>query len=624
MSELFPELDHILDEDPLVADDPRPSAPVVARALTQRGRIYTETEARIDQPGQAAGAESLARFEAALGLPGLLRSLKRTEGGEIEFVVELPGGRVAAGSIVAPGRPALRQGASFGVSYRGRELPALLGRALLRFLARYDGVPFEHIEAQVVPDPGDEHMLRTDYPASLFYAYAPASGWRRFFEGTELYRGVCGAHDGNVAIIEHTDIECLYNVAPHDNRLPSFFASPRIERSHGGDARRPQLAARLDARRLFTDIRDRDVIMGADRLLDQALVSLASDPSRPSTVFVHSGCLPEVTGDDLDASVARTRDVVRLPVVVVGNENDPVAAALGELVAERELEPRRTLEPGTVVLLGVPEIAGREELVTLLERAGVRVLASALPSFGPSELDACTRAAVLVAYPWERHRRTIAALCERLAPAVVIADETPFGLAGTRRWLRAVAVAAGRAVAMDAVIEERLAALAPDFRALRARARRYRVGFVVDHPDWQAALAPRRSVGVPMLALLREMGFGVDVLVYQRPGVPAPSPATQAVADARTPRIRRYRDRAELERLLAEPGVVAWYSELRYDRRLTRSGKNPFSLQQFRMGFGGACDALRELVELAELPFFRRYHAYLGPAFADDHGGPRR
>jgi nitrogenase molybdenum-iron protein alpha/beta subunit len=626
MSELFPELDPLEDEAAEgfdLAEGPRVA---VGRRVGRRGLarsgpaeamgVYAELEARLSRPGLAAGSASLVRFEVALGLPGRLRSLKKTQAPAIEFVVELPDGRLAAGALVGPGERAWKHGRSFGLCYRGDELSGLLAKALLRFMARYDGVPFERILDQVVPDPGDEHMLELDYPESVLYAYAPSSGWRRFFEGTELYRGVCGAHTGEVAIVEHTDIECLYNVAPSDTRLPSFFNAPAFGEHLRSTGERPQVAAEVDARHLFTDIRDREVITGADRLLDQTLEALAEDPARPKMVFVHGGCLPDVTGDDLEASVARTRDKLRLPVVVVGTRNDPLAAALGELVGEREFDPQRELEPGSVALLGFPEVTGRAEIDAMLERAGVEVVATALPNFGPDELEGLCRASVLVAYPWSRHLETSRRLSARLAPARAILPPSPYGVAGCCRWLRAVAAASGRGEAMETVIAARLDELRPRWQALRARARRYRVGFIVDHPSWRAVLDPARSVGVPMLPMLLEMGFGVEVLIYVRPGADEPEPEPGLV------RVRSYRSCAELDALLAEPGVVAWYSELHYERRLTRKGKNPFSLRQFHMGLDGALRSLRELVELAELPFFRRYHEHLGPAF-DELEDPR-
>lgn len=627
MSALFPELGP-LDPDTKADPAPKPAqAPSQARvglhgvakpALVDDGQadqadqaVHTEAEVRIARPGLAAGAEALARFEQAFGLPGLIRSLKKTEGDEIEVVVELADGKLAAGSLVPPGARAWKQGKTFGIIYRGPTLPGLLAKALLRFMARYDGVPFDKILAQIVPDAGDEHMLHNDYAESVFYAFAPSSGWRRFFEGTELYRGACGAQTGKIAVIDHTDIECIFNVAPLDNRLPSFFNVPNVEAGGSLSATPPGFEVNGKEHQMFTDIQDRDVIKGADKLLDQALETLADHPDKPDMVFIQAGCLPDVTGDDLEASVARTSDRLRLPVVVVGIQNDPISTAMSKLMEGSDIAQDRPLDPGSIALLGVPDFVGRHSLGELLERAGIRVLTSVLPNLDRHGLDLLARAEVLVGYPWDRHRETSRRLAERMAPARAILPGAPFGVDGTCVWLRAIGEAVGRSEAVEKALDAELREVAPQWRALRARAQRYRVGFIIEQSNWRAVLNPNRSLGVPMLAMLREMGFGIDVLVYAGTGAAERDEVQAGV------RVRSFRSCAELDARLGETEVVAWYSEMLYDRRLTRNGKNPFSLRQFRMGLRGALESLRELVRLAELPFYRRYSRYLGRAFTE-------
>ncbi|HVI03676.1 MAG TPA: nitrogenase component 1 [Enhygromyxa sp.] len=590
-SDLFPELEDYASETPGAR------SPVRERDDVAPG-VHHEQDVRIARPGLAAGIESLTRFERAFGLPGAIRSLKRTTGDEIELVIALAHGQLVAVSLVPLGAPVWRQGKSFGVAFRGPSLPTVVAKALLRFMARYDGVPFETILAQVVPDPGHEHMLHNDYPESVFYAFAPGSGWRRFFEGTELYRGTCEIHTGKVAMIEHTDIECAFNVVPPDNRLPGFFNTPRLDRD--------PYSTESPGRHMLTDVQDRDVVRGADKLLDQALESLADDPDKPELVFVQSGCISEVTGDDLEASVARTAAKLRLPVIVVGNQNNPVSAALGSLVRDREFAADRPLEAASVALLGMPDIVGRSSLGELLERAGISVLVSILPNLDRDALAQVERAELLVGYPWPRYRETARRLAERLSPARFVDLGAPFGVDGTARWLRAVGEALGRGDAIEAVLAEELASIGSSWRSLSARARRRRVGFVIEHPDWRAALAPSRSMGVPIVAMLREMGFGVDILAFNGAGA--------VEGDVR---IDGFRSPAELEVKLREGDAAIWYSEMLYERRLTRTGKTPFSLRQFRMGLRGAVDTLAELVRLAELPFYRRYHAYLGSAFSE-------
>lgn len=633
MSELFPELDDDGDIDTPPIEAPRPLSEQTQRLFAQLrgdgpaaggdGNVFVENIARLSRPGLAAGVESLRRFEKAFGLEGMLRSLKRTEGDAVELVAELDDGSLVSGGLVPPGEPAWKQGSTFGITYRGDALHQQLARALALFLARYDGVPYERILAQLVPDSGDEFMLESDDHESVFYAYAASSAWRRFFEGNELYRTACGSVDPRVAIIDHNDLECLYNSAPHDDRIPGFFNTPAVEQPEetGHPEHSGEQPSGEEPFSLTTDIQDRDVIVGADILVDQALESLAALPEPPTHVVVRAGCLPEVTGDDLEASVARTADRLRLPVIVTGNYDDQAGKEMGELVQRMDPRPDRELEPGTVALLGMPTFVGSRDSLALLERAGVQVRCSVLPDLAADTVEELARAQVLVHYRWERHDRTARALIERLAPARAISPPPPFGVAGTRRWLMAIAEACGRGDAMRSVLDEALAELLPRWHALQRRARRYRLGFVVEQPRWQTTFSVERKLGVPLLELITEMGFGIDILVFADAGARRDETRYDSI------RIRPYSTCDELDAALADDAVAAWYTEMHYDRRLTRNGKAPFSMRQFRMGLAGAERSLAELLRLVELPFYRTYSRYLGRAFLElgdgDQAGPK-
>lgn len=306
-------------------------APDDAEAAASRcAFFFQQPRNRVSRDGIAASVAVTGRFEKALGLPGALRSLKRLVGGAIEFVAEIDG-ELYTGGLVPPGEPCWKEGRSFGLSHRG-ELHPKLAEALQRLLKRYDGVPYTALAALVEPEPEDKHMLANDYLESVLYSYAPSVGWRRFFEGSEIYRGACGEHGGRVATIEHTDLECIYNQTPGLPRLPTFFATPAIEWD---------VEANPDAITLQTDIQDRDVVRGADILLDQALLSLVDHPNKPDRVIVQAGCTPEVTGMDvlhLSAPARKPDHGTRLDSAEHG-ALPPVAYAPPTASLDREIAP---------------------------------------------------------------------------------------------------------------------------------------------------------------------------------------------------------------------------------------------------------------------------------------------
>src|SRR5262249_22825541 len=149
----------------------------------------------------------------------------------------------------------------------------------------------------------------------------------------------------------------------------------------------------------------------------------------------------------------------------------------------------------------------------------------------------------------------------------------PFSLDSTREFCFAVAAACGAGEEMADCWTSRYADLETQWQALAARAAHYRVALVSDHPNWPARLWAR--LGVPLLETLRQMQFGIEVLVYSASGT--------AVAQGSDPevRVRPFTTPAELTSLLRESEAALVYSEIRYDRRVTRTGHASVSLEDF-------------------------------------------
>jgi hypothetical protein len=214
-----------------------------------------------------------------------------------------------------------------------------------------------------------------------------------------------------------------------------------------------------------------------------------------------------------------------------------------------------------------------------------------------------------VIYPWDRAIKGAKALVERFAmPA--LETPAPFGIEGTRGFVMAIADALGKRAEAARAFEEHAARIEPSFRELSAIARRYRLGFVIGDERFREALDPRKRLGVPVLEVVEEMGFEVDFLLYT-----ARAERDVAREDGRR-RFAGYRSAEELEARLRRAEAVAFYSELYFDRRLTRTGKSSFSIDDFELGLEGALATLRRLVAACRLPYFRTYSKYLGRPFA--------
>ncbi|MCA9720114.1 MAG: hypothetical protein H6713_40460 [Myxococcales bacterium] len=270
--------------------------------------------------------------------------------------------------------------------------------------------------------------------------------------------------------------------------------------------------------------------------------------------------------------------------------------------------------PGRINLLGFPELPGRDELLATLAACGIELGCEMFPDLDPARLRDFARAELLVVYPWDRYEEPIERLLAAFSDIPAVRPPAPFGVRCSAAWLTEVASALGRRGALEATWREDQVDWGPTWEALRARAGGYRLGFVCDDSDWRATLRASRRMGVPLLELVMELGFaGVDVFAFA--GVRRPAPP-------RDPRValHTFTTRDELVEGLRRSRAVSFYSELYYDRRLSRLGKNSFSLRDVACGPRGAVRTLERLLTRAQLPFYRRYASLLGEPFTIGEG----
>lgn len=184
----------------------------------------------------------------------------------------------------------------------------------------------------------------------------------------------------------------------------------------------------------------------------------------------------------------------------------------------------------------------------------------------------------------------------------VVKARAPYGVEGTRECLRAVASAAGKEREFERAWSARLAAFLPAWEANRREAAGYRLAFVVSESSLPRLLELRYGHGVPLAAAVREMGFGVDLLYFDRHGRAPRLPAGLEGA-----RVEVFRAPWELERALRDGEFHAVYSDVFFDRRVNDAGKARFSSREFEMGLEGAGRSLERLLAVCRTPFYRRY-----------------
>jgi len=131
---------------------------------------------------------------------------------------------------------------------------------------------------------------------------------------------------------------------------------------------------------------------------------------------------------------------------------------------------------------------------------------------------------------------------------------------------------------------------------------------VADAGEVERFFAPEKLHGFSLAPLLEEMGFGLDFLLR---GENFEEKEIFQKLERKEHRIFLFSEPQHLERLLQEGSFHLVYTEIFYDRRITRAGKTPLHLEWIELGFEGAIRSIEKLLHGAEWNFYRNYRNYL-------------
>lgn len=568
-----------------------------------------------------AGPRALAGLAEALGFKGeagwrLDGACAAGAGPDLAVRVALAkDGHRLAFTLRPPSAPdAAARGARVALAPDGEGSPALT-RLLTAVAGRLNGLTVEAAARLVDDDPdsyaealvpgreGDRVRVPcVGQPLELLEA-----GWRNFFadQDFEVLLSVPDCASEKTVNVEYADLECFYSRPKRSFDKWTFLDWP--EESEDG----PRSGADADGEgdsNIVAELEERDMIMGtgerADALVDEVRKRAAG---ADYIVFTHL-CTPIVMGEDLQGLARRCEEEVGGSAVRWSqkdrDENDNFGEHLRTLFARPGYFPAAP-DAAAVNLFHFPKAFRDAELVPFLGALGLRLNAAVFPDVNLPDLERLGAAATDAfcersSYPTKA--RELLAKAGR-SPATVPA---PYGWAGTRACLKALADAAGRSAAFEAAWEAASAALRPAWDAARAAAAGKRVGFVVSEATLPRLTALRYGYGAPPATMAVEAGFGVDLLYFDRHGNGPALPPTlkdAGVSVFRTPR--------ELERALAASPAQAVFSDIAFDERVARAGKARFSSKDFAMGLGGAARTAQRLAAVCAVPFFRRYAAHL-------------
>jgi nitrogenase molybdenum-iron protein alpha chain len=203
-----------------------------------------------------------------------------------------------------------------------------------------------------------------------------------------------------------------------------------------------------------TAMNESDVIGGAEQKLERALYEIDRSYT-PRTIVVVSGCVPGVTGDDVEGVIARAQPGVSAKVLPVHCEGfrtkiwatayDAYYHAFGRHLFETPAgapEPDPGPAERTVNLLNLSSMGRVDELERLLKLLDLEV--NVFPVFSdPQRMYEVTRAALSISTCPTHDDYLMTHLEERYGVPYVL-HHMPIGIANTGNWLRDVAARVGR------------------------------------------------------------------------------------------------------------------------------------------------------------------------------------
>ncbi|OGS00709.1 MAG: hypothetical protein A3G41_05720 [Elusimicrobia bacterium RIFCSPLOWO2_12_FULL_59_9] len=463
--------------------------------------------------------------------------------------------------------------------------------------------------------------------------------WRRFFCDTELQRnaGQGISVEAPYLHVQHSDIECHYATPDFKDGQMSYFnfpwatSSPKKESGmHGpssGEGRGVLSGSNghgtgdpsdgsgqgdsFEDGNWATVLGDLDVIQGGQHKLETALKRAAEKAKGSAGIVLYTTCVPTVIGDDAVDLARKYTEIAGVPVHYsnpAANEGiDMTVVVFKDARAKPEFLtiPRRA---GSINLIGFPEGPETEEWVDLLRRVGIEVNARILPRIKIEDVRRFMAAEAHVFYP----NKAYAHYYEKLFDGLTIRrlnPPAPYGLKLSQQWLFEVAGALGLKERAEKVWSEELEKVKDQWQAGISEAAGSRLAFVGEMSRLKGLSDGSHAWGwgIPMVPVLKEMGFSLDYLVYsevekhQKPSAREDNKHT----------LQWFQTPTELAQLLENGKFHAVYSEYFFDRRITSGGKNQFSLNYFKVGHTGAVKTLGRLLELCRWNFYRRYADFI-------------
>jgi hypothetical protein len=588
--------------------------------------------------------ESAVYRVAAVGWQGVQLEIEVAWGDEGELVVFV----IEHGQ---DGKPAFMKIGALAFYYRGDGLPEPLEDIILNArLPELEGMSIEDLGGIIANDPdvikgedripicnieGEDEFQRRNFLSS----WGQIDVWYQFFAQGEISRAKLDSLDifERCTFLQHCDQECL-QLEPHFGVqllpivnypwLDRFRDIPadRAERIH---ARTPKAPSTEDSGpttdgpkqgtggMFCTDFDDHDTIMGSNSKFEEVLEAALQQETE--FICVSCTCVPYVAGEDVESITDRLGEQYPdTEVLYLTQTPESSVGIFRDVLVHKRLEAEKATfisNDRMVNLVGFPQDRASEEHIAMLEACDVEVNQLFIPAMDIEKVYALPKAKTHIFMQNSEWQFMYDQLLFDTKIASVY-PPAPFGVKQTRQWLKESIDAVGGSEKFEAVWDSHYLPMKDEFEALRQEAldNDYRMGIVAGDNDIHKLTDPANLWAIPMLAMLEEMGFGVEIMFLARNKDHAADYAKQALAMFEHPErhgVAAFHNQERMEMLLQRDHFQAVFSEHFADFRLTQAGKAQYSGQYFERGLQGIVRTQQRLLELCRMPFYRRYAKYL-------------
>jgi hypothetical protein len=482
-------------------------------------------------------------------------------------------------------------------------------RLLALAAARLGGAHFKGVLAEIAADP-DSFVEEiepgvTGDRVKVPYVAGPMSlleaGWRNFFadQDFDVQMEAPEATRNKTVTVEYADLEC-------------FLARPEISFSKWNfldwpdESLDPEATGEDDF--IAVELEERDMVMGTGDKADSLVSEVKRLADAGNYLVVTHLCTPIVMGEDFQGLARRCEDEIGGTSVSWSQKDRDSGDNFGEHLRAVLRRPGffdGVGDAAAVNLFHFPVECRERELKPFLESLGLTVNARLFPIVDFPSVEELPKARWQVFCEKPTYTDKTLELMKASSRPVVMA-RAPYGVEGTRECLRSIAAAAGKEKKFERAWAAKLKGFLPGWEALKREASEHRLAFVVSEASLPRLLELRYGHGAPLAAAAREMGFGIDLLYFDRHGEAPVLPDGLKGA-----RVTTFRAPWELERVLREGTFSAVYSDIFFDWRISRAGKARFSSREFEMGLEGAKRSLERLLAACRLPFYRRHAKHL-------------